>query len=319
LRFPRMKKRTHNKSLRLSISKNWTIIKKKYLNRNVYSTESNLTNSVFDSFLYELNFKNERIIWKKFSNKFVILIHVLPSYKINNNNKMSPKLNWIMKCVTRITNLPIFLTIKNINSPFLGAKILNKVFNDQIRVGNLKSGFKRLEKNSFTLSKFHTKGPRFYELFFNIRLVLSCIKKIKTLRNFKLRGSRNQKINSFYKLKNKIFFQKLFLKLRYLPTHSLTLRLLVFCVYLNPNYTNMTIFFFNWWQTLKITNKHSNGIKGWTLIFHGKYGKTPRKLKMKLQRGSTNHLKIKTNLKANFNNYFISNKGISNVKFFINY
>jgi len=240
-----MKKKSHNKSLRLSISKNWSNIKKKYLNHNIYSIENHLINNTLNSFFYELGFKNEQFVLKEFANKLIFIIRILPSKEFYNHKNLFYKVNWIVKSFINIKRLPIIICIKNINSPFLGAKLLNKIFNDQLKISNLRTGFKFLEVEKNIFNKLPTTTTQFSEFFFHTNLILSFIKRFKSSFSMGRCTSKNQKVNFSFTLKNKIFFQKLFLRSKNLAISSLNLRLLIFCIYLNPSYTSINLYLFN--------------------------------------------------------------------------
>ena len=130
--------------------------------------------------------------------------------------------------------------------------------------------------------------------------------------------NQNKKINVSFKLKNKLFFQKYFFKLKFYP-ESLSTKLLLFLTWINPSYYTLNKLLFNLFRLVQISHKYKGGIQGYTLKFRGKLDKFPRKEKVKISQGSLHRLNIKNKLKNSYDNFFIFKNGTSNVKFFINY
>ena len=315
-----MKKFSHNKSVRLSISKNWSTIKKKYINKNIYSLENQLLLMLWESFLFKLNMRNDQIIIKEFSQKLFIIIPILPIKKSGVQWNYLRKFNWLVSSVTSLNHFPLFIHNKFINSPYLGAKLLNKFTNEQIKVSTLKESIDYLKiKKDFASPIAKNKHFSLNFIFLVYSIILSTINlSSQSAHQNIIHYSKNKKINLHLKLKNKLFFQKFFFKLS-LFSEFINLKLLFFLVWVNPSYHSLTKLLLNFWRLVRISNKYSRNIQGYTLKFRGKLAKFPRKEKIKINQGSVSRLNIKTNLKVNYDTMFISTNGTSNLKFFINY
>jgi len=313
-----MKKFSRNKSTRLSVSKNWPVIKKKYINKNIYSMEDQLLVRIWDSFLFKLNLTNDQIIIKEYPSKLLLIVPTMPLKNLDAYSNYLRKLKWMVYSVSTVNKFPFLVHQKFINSPFLGAKLLNKFFNRQIKISTIKESIRRLKKD-FINPSLSTSNWSLRYIFLIYNVVLNTINLSKFPQFlYKKQHNRSKKINLYYRLKNKIFFQKFFFKLN-INSQSLALKLLLFLIWTQPSYHTINRFLLNLWWLTQISNKYNVGVQGFTLKFRGKLDKSPRKEKIKIYQGSLHKLNIKTNLKINYNNFFISNNGTSNVKFFLNY
>lgn len=322
-----MKKNPRTNSIRLGISKNWLSIKKNYFKMNLFSMEQFKINNACFSFIKNLNWKTGEIITKEYSNKLLIIIPVVPGQlngpiylnKKRKNLSRYQSILWFLNSISKTKNIAIYIHKNSLNSPFLNAKLLNSIFNESIKFSNFKNSLHILKEKTMNINKISSGSLTFTD----IALILTELFK-------NLRVSNNQKKTNYFisynpnirfsnTLKNKISLYKFFYKINIWKSLNLQLKLRGIHLLIKPSYAKLYSYLFNLRRGIKLSNKYSIGVKGWSLLFHGKDKKNPRKVKSKISLGVIDKLKIKSNLKMSHNQYFISPNGVNNAKLFLNY